>query len=153
MHLLRSALVMLTSSLFQNFNRGARDFIVHFPFRSLLLKVLGTSCSISELRHDEESSACERARLPPRKLTHPHPSESENIVGLLSFLYFFLSFRFRTHLDACCWDFGMVTTIYISKLRRNSTIPECSEICEQQKKIKNRRFPYSVTVAVTWIAY
>lgn len=124
---------MLTSSLFQNFNSGARDFIVHFPLRSLLLKVLGTSCSISELLHEEESSPCEWARLPPRKLTHPHPSERENIVGLLSFLYFFLSLRFRAHLGAWCRDFGMVTTIYLYKILSNSTMLEGFKICEQLK--------------------
>lgn len=110
-YLLLSALVMLTSSLLQNFNKGASDFILHFPLRSFLLKLLGTSCSISELRHDDESSPCDLARLPPLKLTHPHPSDNENIVGLLSFLYFFLSFRFPVHLGVFCLDFGMVTDL------------------------------------------
>lgn len=55
-HLLLSALVMLTSSLLQNLKKGARALIVHSPLSILLPSLLGTSCSISELRHDDESS-------------------------------------------------------------------------------------------------
>lgn len=82
--------------------------MVHSPFRTLRPSFLGTSCSISELRHEEESSPRERARRPPRKLTHPQPSAKENIVGLLSFLYF-LSLRVRVHLGLLALDLGMVT--------------------------------------------
>lgn len=108
MYSLLSALVMLTSSRLQNLKKGARAFMVHSPFKTLFPNFFGTSCSISELRHDEESSPRERARRPLRKLTHPHPSAKENIVGLLSFLYF-LSLRFRVHLGFFWCDLGMLT--------------------------------------------
>lgn len=123
-YLLRSAFVMLTSSRRQNLNRGANDFILHLALRSLLPRVLGTSCSISELRHDDESSPWDRALRPPRKLTHPHPSDRENIVGLLSFLYFFLSLCFRVHLGVFWRDLGMVTSSSVlsaERLRNNHT--------------------------------
>lgn len=89
---------MLTSSLRQNLRKGAKAFIVHSPLSIFFPSRLGTSCSISELRQDEESSPTLRARRPPRKLTHPQPLPSENMLPVdLVFLYF-LSFRFRVHL-------------------------------------------------------
>lgn len=109
-YLLLSALVMLTSSRLQNLKKGARAFMVHSPFKTLFPNFLGTSCSISELRHDEESSPRERARRPLRKLTHPHPSANENMVGLLSLLYF-LSLRFRVHLGFFWCDLGMFADV------------------------------------------
>lgn len=101
---------MLMSSRLQNFKKGARAFMVHSPFRTLRPSFLGTSCSISELRHDDESSPMDRFRRPLRKLTHPHPSARENIVGLLSFLYF-LSLRFRVHLGFFCLDLGILADV------------------------------------------
>lgn len=113
---LLSAFVMLTSSLFQNFRNGASAFIVHSPLRTRFPIFFGTSCSISELRHEEESSPKDRVRRLPLKLTQPQPS-NENIVGLLSFLYF-LSLRFRTHLGLFWRAFGIVTKIFSEELRR-----------------------------------
>lgn len=81
--------------------------MVHSPLSSLLPDLWGTSCSISELRHDEESSPWERVRRPPRKLTHPQPSAKENIVGLLALTLWLLSLRFRLHLGTFSRDLGM----------------------------------------------
>lgn len=121
---------MLTSSRRQNLRKGAKAFMVHSPLSIFLPSFLGTSCSISELRQDDESSPTERARLPPRKLTHPQPSLNENMLPVDLFLRYFLSFRFRVHLGVFWRVFGILAGV----LETSEHVHASGFLCKEGKR-------------------